>query len=833
MSQSLQLKIKGIWTTQNSFSEVPDGALAEAINITLAKDSVAESRRGFASIFNIPASGGTAQYADRFSEFQGDLIVHYGSSLAYWDGTNLNPFSGTYAHPNSTFTMKFAQANENLYFTTSMGVYKLDTLSDTPVPAGVPAALDVEVAATGSSGFLLASSSCAYRIVWGFTDANQNLLLSSPSQRAEIDNAAGTSVNANVTFTIPAGITVNNFYQVYRSDQIAFTGSTPNTPDDNMQLVYEANPTSAQITAKSVTVTDITPDSLRGAALYTNATQEGILQQNTIPPFCADLCNFKNCMFFANTSSNQNTTITMLAVGGSSGVQVSDTITIGSNTFTCINTTPSTGSNNYEIVTSGSPAQNVNSTALNLVQCINQSTSNTTIYAYYISSTTSLPGQILLQARSLSGAAFSVTVSGHGSAFNPALPTSGTTVTSTNTALLNGLMYSKQQEPEAVPAENIFYPGSASAPILRILALRDSLFILKTDGVFLLTGTSPADFSIITLDNTVFITVPDSAVALNNCVYALTTQGVAQITDTGVDVISRPIEDQLNELVGSVGATTMSQCCFGIGYESERSYILFVPQTEGATYSTLAYVYNYFTKTWVTWERSQYGGYVLSTDNKIYMANALYSSVVQERKNYNYTDYTDESFAISISSSSGTTVTLADASSVSVGDIIYQSSSLASQVTAINIGLSQVTVENSLTWATGSTQLLKSIPCTIQWLPNTGSNPGMLKQFSEGVLIFRAIPFISAVMQYYSDISSSFDGIPLSGNSPLGWGYFAWGSGPWGGGTFPATLRHYVPRNKQKCTLLTPQFFCQSGWSNFMLEGLSIQFRIISSRTMV
>lgn len=744
----------------------------------------------------------------------------------------LNPFTGSYSHPSSTATMKFAEANQNFYFTTSTGVQKLDALTNTPVAAGAPAALNVGIIANGVSGFLAASTSVAYRVLWGFRDANSNLIQGSPSQRASIDNPAGSSVNTNVTFPIPAGITVNNFFQIYRSDQIAYTGTTPNIPNDNMQLVYEGNPTAGQITALSVTVVDLTPDSLRGAALYTNATQQGILQQNDVPPFASDIASFKNCLFYFNTSTVQNSTFTILSVAGTSGIASTDTLTIGANTFTAITTTPVAGSNNYQLYTAGSPSQNVNTTAINLVNTINTSTTNPTIYAFYLSGATDLPGKILVRNRTLGAAVFNITVSAHGTAFSPNLPTSGTTIASTNTANLNGVMYSKQQIPEAVPAQNIYLPGSANKKILRGLALRDSLFLLKEDGVFRITGSSPANFQVDTLDNTVYLTAPDSAVALNNSVYCVTTQGVVTVTDTGVSVISRPIESELNSIIGTVGATNFAKYCFGIAYESEREYILFVPQTSTDTSATLAYVYNYFTKTWVTKGRSQLAGYVLFSDNRLYLAGATTSNVSKERKDYAYTDYTDESYAISISSFSLNVLTLADASLVAVGDIIYQSNAVASTVTAVSIGTNKVTVQNALTWALGSTQLLKAIVCTVQWVPTTGQNPGMLKQYSEAALLFKSSPFISASMSYLSDISSSFQSVPLTGYSPQGWGLFPWGKSLWGGVVRPQTIRHYIPRDKQRCSLLTPKFICQNGWSNFLLEGLSLQWRPISSRTM-
>ena len=45
--QKLNLKIDGLYLDPNSFSEVPAGALSRADNISIDKDSVAESRRGF------------------------------------------------------------------------------------------------------------------------------------------------------------------------------------------------------------------------------------------------------------------------------------------------------------------------------------------------------------------------------------------------------------------------------------------------------------------------------------------------------------------------------------------------------------------------------------------------------------------------------------------------------------------------------------------------------------------------------------------------------------------------------------------------------------------
>jgi hypothetical protein len=64
-------------------------------------------------------------------------------------------YSGTFDHPDAlTARVRFLQSNLNLYFTTSLGIKKLDLVTGTPVDAGIPKALDLAVSLTGSSGFL-------------------------------------------------------------------------------------------------------------------------------------------------------------------------------------------------------------------------------------------------------------------------------------------------------------------------------------------------------------------------------------------------------------------------------------------------------------------------------------------------------------------------------------------------------------------------------------------------------------------------------------------------------------------------------------------------------
>lgn len=760
-------------------------------------------------------------------------------------------------------------------------------------------------AMTSASTSFLGAAQVGYRVLWGITDANNNLVVGAPSYQTVITNGTGANQNVSLQITIPAGITTGYFYQIYRSSQSVGTGVLPL---DDGQLVYEGVPTSAQITARTLTVIDVVPDALRGAALYTNQNQQGILQANAIPPYATDLAVFRNCLFFGNTQSVQLLQFSVLSVGGTSGIQLGDTITIAGNTFTSISGSPSSNSNNYTLVTSGSVAQNINNTSINLVRTINQSATNTNIYAYYISTVDGLPGQILIQNRSLGSAFFSATSSNGSTAFSPSLPTSGITVSSSNSANLNGLMYSKQQIPDAVPTTNILYPGSASKKILRLIALRSSLFILKEDGVYRCTGNDPSTFTIDLIDNTAILIAPESAVALDNQIFALTTQGVVAISDTGVQIMSEYIQDQFINLA-TTAPTETADYSFGVSYESERSYILWVPSGAGDTTAQQAFVYNYLTKAWTRWTRSQQHAIVLAADNKIYAADPNSSFLNQERKNGTYTDYSDEAYACQINGFSGLTITLADVENAAIGDLLYVSGAESSIITAVNVGASTVSVTDLVTWVLPTTFtagsisgnsititnhgyaagqlvtlttagtlptplavgtgyyvlvvdantiqlsltsggsaitlggspagtstviptsfILKSIACTFEWIPNAGQNVGLLKHWTEATLLMRQNYFDTASLNFYSDVDGSVEGVTFPGSTTGGWGQFLWGLVPWGEASRSLPFRTYVPRNKQRNSLLSVQFACQNTWARFAIEGVSLVVRGVSAR---
>lgn len=243
---------------------------------------------------------------------------------------------------------------------------------------------------------------------------------------------------------------------------------------------------------------------------------------------------------------------------------------------------------------------------------------------------------------------------------------------SDNEEALNRIFFSKIFQPEAVPTTNFIDIGPKDKAINRILPLRDNLFALKEDGVYIISGSSAPNFTVRLLDSSTIVIAPDTAVVLNNAIYALSDDGVVQITDTGIQVISRNIEDLIKQVVNS--RFDIKKTSFGVGYTSDRSYLLWVPSTSSDTVSRQCYRYNTFTRTWTKFNIPATCGVVASRDDKMYLGSGDRNFLTQERKNNDRTDHADRDFDLNIlpESVQGTTLTLNNASDITEGDVIYQ-----------------------------------------------------------------------------------------------------------------------------------------------------------------
>lgn len=731
------------------------------------------------------------------------------------------------AFPSGTRVSAVAGANVTLSqnATATNGTAITVTFSSDPV---IVMSANATANGTGVSLTFSSGSQVAYRILFGVKDANNNILLGAPSQFVSVTNNQGATRNVSLIFTIPQTITTAHFYQIYRSSQ---TGSSSITPQDDMQQVYEGNPSSSDITNGYITITDIVPDSLRGQYLYTSTSQQGIAQANNQPIFCKDACTYRGFTFYANLLGKQYKKLTILSVDdgthGSSMIQAGDTITIAGQTYTAVES-GATG-NQFNVsatVTSYTPAQRITLLTNSLIQAVNRNASSS-VYAILLSGPADLPGQILFQERGFNGGSFAITASGHGGAYSPNLPTSGTTVSSAQDTYKHGIAISKFNQPEAVPSVNLVFAGSASKEIQRIIPLRNYIVVLKEDGIFRVTGVDLSSFSVEPFDSTCHLLSPDSAVAFENEVWGHFDLGICSISDTGVSVRSRPIENVIRALVGSA-LSTLKQISFGMAYETDRKYILSLPLLSGDTSCGQQYCYNTLTASWTRWTKNVTAGFIHPSEDKIYFGNGLNNKLINERKAGDYTDFADESFSVTISSSSGVQVTLADVSSINVNDLLWQDATHYSLIKAIDLTNKIVTVNDTIAWTNGAAKILPGIKSVIQWKPYVAGSPATVKQFPSGSLVFKRTSFGTGSISFYSDVVQSFYDTPISGTLVGTWGSFPWGNANWGGVNRPVPIRFLVPQESQLCSQLVPKLTIQSSYSNWAIEGLSLDYEIAS-----
>lgn len=829
---TLQLNNLGLYTYANTVGQVPAGAMAAAMNVVIDRPGVAETRRGFTPWGTALTGTITALFP-----YENRKISLHGTTMSYdSDG------SGTWVDYTGTFVpitgdrMRSVEVNQNLYFTTNNGVYKIDSLTSNPYKAGGVPALDTTAALHGVSGFLANGSQCAYRVTWVYTDANNNEIEGNPSSAVIIANASGGTRDVDVTFTVPDSVTVNYFYRIYRTQQSTVT------PGDTFYLAYEKAPTAGEITAKSVTVQDLTPDALLGLLLYTSPGAQGQYQTNDPPPLAKDLCTYQGMTFYLNCSTIQQFFITLISVGSPNGIQSGDTVSlVGTSTYTYTGGASNDAATHvFEVYTSGTVAQNIDATARNLVSMINQDADNTEFYAGYLSGYNQLPGQIYIYARNLGHAIF-YAQSSRGGAFSPVIPSSGTTYASSNNEVVNGIYVSKSGQPEAVPMENLIFVGtgvnSSSYTIYRGKALRDSVIVQTKGGVYRITGTSPNTLTVQLFDSTVVNYGSDTVDVLNNSVYSFTTQAIVAVTESGSQIISRNVEGALLQLSAPSVFTNFPEVAFGLSYESDRKYILFLSSdSQEDEVSNLQYVYNWITQAITTWNLEATCAVIDPFDNRMYFGGTD-GYVWRERKTFTAGDYADKQIDCTIMSHTGTTVIVDAVGDAEIGWTLGQGVSdgnggISSVITGIDG--TTLTVRDTIEWTDDSASMYQPIAASVTYTPLTCGYPTYLKKFEPVMqFVFSQAKFDSVNVAFTTDLYPTREDVDLIPKSDgTAWGILPWGTFPWGVSSQGLqTIPTIIPRNNIMAHWLNITVSLNEAFQNLALNGITGYYDLIAERT--
>jgi len=842
---SINLAIRGLYLNPSTFGDnAPNGALTIANNVVIDRPSVVATRRGFTNAFSTIATNARSMFQYNSVKLLAGVDHQLYADVA--DNGTFVAYTGTYPEPDQTnlaSRVRGLESNKNFYFITADGTYRLDNVSGNPRLAGAPPGLSGEGTVTGVTGFLPDQTNVAYRVVFGYKDANQQLVLGAPSSRIVVSNNSGTAANVSLTFQQPKEVQfnpVNFFYQVYRSQP------SPNLitePDDEMALAYEETCTGAA----TITITDITPSSLLGASLYTNQGQDGILQSNYRPPWAMDICTFKQYAFYANTRTPHIASATLISAGALNGADAmipGDTITFtsvefGGATFTLTAAAANNAAlGEFEVSDTANPAFDIQVTASNIALIANGYASNTFLAAYYTSTNSELPGKLRFDKLDFSQDAFTIT-SSRSSCWEQALP-----IDSNNETRPNRIYFSKFNQPEAVPVVNYLDVGSANQPINRIIPLRDGVMVLKQDGIFRISNAAPP-FTVTPIDYNIRILADNSAAELDNKVYFLSDQGVVALSDSDAQIMSFVLDKTIIENTSPTLFPNLKAIAWGIAYQSDRKYILFMPNTGSELQPTQQYVYNHLTQVWTRWTLGASCGIIFRKDSKMYLgsvnsAPTSGSYVYQERKSFTDFDFADNQYTTTNATvGSVTTIVINNVSlpagiSLLPGWTVTQASKGASaRIVSTIVGLSTTTVEldRVQTWEAGAVIIYVPVYSEVQTIQVDCENPGMNKQFTEMVYMFTEQEFSRLTVR----ISSNTAGVPildyLVPDSRGGWGIDPWGITPWGGGpTGQGKIRRYVPQKVQRAgwlyfNITNAEAFTAFGWS-----GIEIFYKNTSSR---
>jgi hypothetical protein len=236
----------------------------------------------------------------------------------------------------------------------------------------------------------------------------------------------------------------------------------------------------------------------------------------------------------------------------------------------------------------------------------------------------------------------------------------------------NRVYYSKFSQPDAVPLVNYFDVGAEEKEILRIFPLRDSLFVFKEDGVYRVSGET-APFNVALFDNTSRLIASDSLGLLNNLIFCWTKQGIVAVSEGGIEIISKPIDDQILKLGSSI-YDNFSTATFGVGYESDNSYMVWTVNNTSDEIAQICYRYSTLTGTWTTFDKSNTSAVVSPNLDLLFLGAGDTNYLEKERKTFTRYDFADREldFTISNNKYNQGVITLPSVSGIAVGDVVVQ-----------------------------------------------------------------------------------------------------------------------------------------------------------------
>lgn len=497
----------------------------------------------------------------------------------------------------------------------------------------------------------------------------------------------------------------------------------------------------------------------------------------------------------------------------------------------------------FSVDTTSSASIQLRDTARGIVRAINKDPSSL-VYARYTSMITDIPGKMRFQAKGFTGQiqikSQNATV---GQGFSPELTTTFTDTVSSNDDNPHIFYMSKISEFEAVPLVNFFPVGAKNKAILRVKALRDSIIILKEDGIFRATGDNVYSMVITPLDSTVWCIAKDSVRVINNQVVFLSNQGVCLVTESSVQIISRDIEDVIQPILGRA---ILSDVTHAVAYESERIYLLNTLKPNSVS-DTTVYVYNILNNTWTNWDTTFVAGFIDSSD-VLHLVDQD-NLILRERKNQTRIDYCGQNYGITVSSVASdqlsAVITVSGGYTPQVGDVIVKND-VFSRVIGVTVGGGNFTVtflRKTNLLAADSLYIYEKYDSTIKLAPFHAGMIGRSKQFSQIQIHTRSFAISALDITFAGYLYGGSELVEwISEDSGDGWGNEPWGFFGWGQAeavnlalsTKPApVIRVYVPLLQQRNTFIQPILTHKQAGESLEIQAITFAVRPYQERVTV
>lgn len=767
----------GLFTSPNPFSLVPEGALAAADEVVATTPGEIEPRRGRKPSVQFTADRAfplpvtlrlltTSRLATNPVLYDQDLDTQ--TTVTRSSG-NL-PMGYPYA-ADARAALQAAAGNGNLYLATSTGLQAVPGVAS---PRWRAAGLPPPVIQTDSIifGSVLSFAQTmpnnrrrVYRATIAMYDELGNLIESQPCDPFPFDNTSGVTACPGVQMYAPLGLPTGCFVRLYRSLEVP----VGTVASDEMFLVQQqavtfglVAPNTFSDTSISFSIFDQSVDSMLTVPLYTNPRTGdgfGLGGANVQPPAASAIAYFKQRMYFARCSFRQTLRIQVIGTG-LGGINTGDVIRIDGVNLTA-------GGDFQLLTVPGQPAQNIDGTARSLVNAINGVyTKNVSVAqnawnrptsrqlrARYVSLGGNDFGRIVIERIFPSpltddpGIPFSLSTSG---AAGSIIGLDGTLTSSDNYAP-GGVAWSKINQPEAVPAINFQNVGDPQAICLGFSVHRDSLFLYKEDGVWLVKDDGGPQPTFSLLDASVNVIAPSSIAVLDNVAYCLTARGPLQVSEQGTWPVGEAIRADIVKLINA----SPNKCAnaYGVGYDSDRLYVLGLPAGAGEGACSVQYVLRVpdvnSPPRWTRWLLpGTTHGCVIPVTNKLALAygtqpignnvlGAPTGGVLVERKggvvSTDYVDYIGNVACPALSTASQLVFPQDVHLEIQRGDKFWYNPGGAGtkvyEITVTGVAGATVTLDGSYPFAGGTLTYLRAIQSRLRLLPITGGEPTAEKQW--------------------------------------------------------------------------------------------------------